>query len=244
MIFGLFDYENFLLQIVVKSSYAKTGLAIVLMYLATIVVRFHISVLICWLLNFGTVSNWIFPIVVQVLLSFLSDIIYQYIATHKKFYERIAQYLISNYTAQNLKVWKRYLLGAIWLYALIVICIMKIDNYFLLTCGIQNIIGFIICETLEWVLNEKLLPKSLDWLVYGWLFKPRVSAQIGEHTYISNYNDPPPSVAQPIPILSDESLRKRTLIMPPQNVVYFDDHTSDEESKVPIIRVFQDDDDD
>ena len=42
-LFGLINYENYLLNSLLTSSYAKNGLMIIITYIVTGLVRYHIS---------------------------------------------------------------------------------------------------------------------------------------------------------------------------------------------------------
>jgi hypothetical protein len=89
------------------------------------------------------------PILINILLSFLSTTIYGYVSTHKKYYENHIDFIISNYSKQNLILWKRKIMLCICIYIIFSTIIITIDNYLIFVSTLQTAISFIICDFLE-----------------------------------------------------------------------------------------------
>lgn len=148
-LFGLINYEDYLLKSLITSSYAKNGLMIILTYLITGLVRFHISIALCALFSFGNLFDYISPVIITVLLSLASNNIYGYVMTHKKSYKKLIDCIITNYSMDNFILYKRRILLALGVYIMLALYFIKINNHFILVTVIQTAISFGICDLLE-----------------------------------------------------------------------------------------------
>jgi len=148
-LFGLINYEDYLLKSLITSSYAKNGLMIILTYLITGLVRFHISVALCALFSFGNWFDYISPIIITVLLSLASNNIYGYVTTHKKSYKKLIDCIITNYSMTNFILYKRRVLLALGVYIMLALYFIEINNHFIIVTVIQTAISFGICDLLE-----------------------------------------------------------------------------------------------
>lgn len=166
--FGLGNYEDYLLKAIVNSSFAKNGLMTVVTYILTAIIRFHISIIVCILINGTLFTDIIFPVIVSVLLSFSSGNLYRYIETHRCQYERMVDYFIDNYSWSNLMMWKRYLLISILGYILLALLLISIDNYFIFLTTMQAAASFIICDILE---NRAAILRKFK----TWWYQPTVT---------------------------------------------------------------------
>ena len=148
-IFSLSTYEDYILNTVVKSSYAKNSLTLLLMCIITMILKFHLSIIVSSLITFGNSLDLVFPIFVSVFISTISGTLFRYVETHKLSYESIVDYVINNYSKENFLIWKRTILAVLFCYSMIVLLLVRIDNYFLMISIIQTTISFIICDCLE-----------------------------------------------------------------------------------------------
>jgi len=158
-VFSLLNWEDYILNTVVKSSYAKNGLTVLLLYLLTAVLRLHLSIIISFLFVFNNFLDLILPILISVLISMCSDTLFKYVETHRSICESIVEYGINNYSRENFVIWKRILLGVLFLYILIAISMITIDNYFILVSTVQTFCSFIICDCLENKIIQRLYKK-------------------------------------------------------------------------------------
>ncbi|CAH6419407.1 Hypothetical protein HVR_LOCUS610 [uncultured virus] len=142
------------------------------MYIVTAVIRFHLSILICWLFTWGTgapgsfssifgpIFDFLFPILVGVMLALTSDAMYQYVATHRSSYEKLVDYLMTNYSRDNIVIWKRLMLVGLCCYIFLVTAIIAIDNWLIFISTVETAISFIICDVIE--NREKIRKKLFD----------------------------------------------------------------------------------
>lgn len=187
-LFGLLNYEDYILNTVVKSSFARNGLVIALIYLATAVVRFHLALILCCLFTWDNWLDLVFPVIVTVLLSLASDTLFGYVETHRPRCERIVDYFLSHYCKENFVRWKRYLLAGLCAYILFATVIVSIDNYFIVISTLQTAASFGICDILENKLPATWYNKLMD----RW-HRPRTLGSMKANPIIDNYQ------SQPIP---------------------------------------------
>jgi hypothetical protein len=182
-LFGLINYENYLLHSLITSSYARNGLMIILTYLITGLVRFHISAALCMLLSRGNWVDYISPIIITVLLSLASNNIYRYVRTHKKFYKKLIDCIITNYSMANFILYKRRVLMVLGIYIMVVLCLMEINNQFIIITLVQTAISFGICDLLE---ND--IPQAFIKRILGrWKHEPTME----EFAMIDGFYFPP-----------------------------------------------------
>lgn len=181
-LFGLLNYEDYILNTVVKSSYARNGLVVLLLYLITAMVRFHLAILICILFTWNNIFDLIFPVIVTVLLSMASDTLFKYVETHRPTYEQLVDYFIANYSRENFIRWKRFLLIGICCYVLLAITLIQVDNYFIFLSTVQTAASFGICDLLENKMPQNWYNRLMDW----W-HRPRITRSGEKRDIIDNY---------------------------------------------------------
>lgn len=195
VLFSLLNYEDYILKTILTSSYAHNTLTVVLMYLATAVIKFHISVFLSWILVLDTPIDYVVPVIVNVILSFLSNTLYQHVNTHRDTFELIVDYLMCNYSRKNIIIWKRYFLSTIFAYILIVLFLIPVDNLFLIIGTLQTAASFIICDILE---NRDSVRQHIEHFIY----RPKVTKLLDDFHIIHNYPNPEPSSPIPSPNIS------------------------------------------
>lgn len=181
-LFGLLNYEDYILNTVVKSSYARNGLVVLLIYLITAMVRFHLAIIICIFFKWNNVLDLIFPVIVTVLLSMASDTLFKYVETHRPRYEELVDYFIANYSRENFIRWKRFLLVGICCYVLLAIALNQVDNYFIFLSTIQTAASFCISDLLENKMPQAWYNRLMDW----W-HRPRITLTSQKGDIIDNY---------------------------------------------------------
>lgn len=180
VLFGLLNYEDYILKTVLTSSYAKNTLTILLIYLTTSIVKFHLAILFAWLFAINNSLDYVTPIIINVIFSFLSNTMYQYISTHRYHYEIIVDYLMMNYSRSNIIRWKRYALLFIFGYVLFVLLLIRIDNRFLIIGTFQTAISFAICDILD---NRDSVRQKVEQIIY----KPKVTKFLNDINIIHDY---------------------------------------------------------
>ena len=179
-LFGLLNYEDYILRTIVSSTYARNALTVLLMYVITGIIRFHLSFLLCWLFTVDNVINLFIPVVINVILALLSNTLYQYVGTHRSSYEILVEYLIANYSRRNMIKWKRFLLLGVFTYILIVLSLIDIDNTFLLISTLQTVASFIICDLME---HRQYIYHKID----RFYNKPKVNRLSKDFSIINDY---------------------------------------------------------
>lgn len=181
-LFGLWNYEDYLLHLFINSSFARKGLVLLCIYLMTTVVRFHLTMALCILFSW---NNNIIPIVISVLTSMASDTLFQYGSTHRPRLETSIEYMIRNYSLDNFIRWKRIVLTGILLYIMVVLFLFQINNYTIFVALTQMTISCIICDFLE-----QHLPQTWYNSVLNWWSRPQVTRHQTHLMLIDNYPSP------------------------------------------------------
>ena len=194
-LFGLLNYEDYLVDLVVKSDRAHNGLIVFILCLITGIVRFHLSILLCYVFYKGNMFDLIFPIIVTVGLSLSSNLLYQYIETHRPAVEEWIEYFVSNYSLKNFIRWKRLFLLGICCYVLVVAILVDIDNYLVILTTIQTAISFIICDLLE---------HNMPRIVYNKIKDKLYPPQVVVYPQIKDYTSIKTDVVQPLPTYTQE----------------------------------------
>jgi len=171
-LFGLLNYENYLLNLIVTSKFARNGLVVLLLYSITAIIRFHLSIILCLLFQVNTKMDLITPIIIGVIMSMASDRMYKYVETHSQFYESTVEYFITNYTESNFIRWKRILMGGICTYILLGLVFVQIDNYYIFLSIIQTAFSFIICDILDQRILKTIYNSLLTWSILLRNYKP------------------------------------------------------------------------
>lgn len=222
-LFGLLNYEDYILNTIVNSNYARNSLIVFFTCVMTAIVRFHLSIIICALFTWNNGFDLIFPILVTILLSMASDTLFKYMETHRPRCEQLVDYLMANYSTQNFIRWKRFILLGICCYVLLAIALVEVDNYFIFLTTIQTIISFVFCDLLE---NK--MPQALYNRLMGWWNRPRVIRFPDKGDIIENYD--------PCNIDKFNKLDNNQLIKPKRDKVQYKSSNQQVKSKKDKLR--------
>jgi hypothetical protein len=192
-IFGLLNYEDYLIRAVVNSEFAHKGLTVGLTYLITAIVKLHISAIICSVIYWNNMADLIFPIIIGILLSLSSDTIFKYVETHKTSYEPLVDYFMKNYSRENLIKWKRIGLLITCVYIFILLALVDVDNNLIAITTIQTSIVSVSCDMIEQKMHRSLYSK-----LYDWWYQPRVRKIESFRPVIMEYYNTDPMLQVPI----------------------------------------------
>lgn len=181
-LFGLWNYENYLLKSLITSKYARNGLVLLLVYLVTAIVRFHLCLILCMLFTWNNSFDLISPIIISVLIAMTSDTLFQYADTHRPRYEALVDYLMANYSIDNFMRWKRIVLTGILGYILLGLAFVEITNTYIIISLTQTVISFVICDFLE-----QKLPQTWYNYIKNWWHRPQVKRFLTRLPIITDY---------------------------------------------------------
>ena len=179
---NLINYEEYIFSSLITSKYAQNLLSTLLIYITTGIVKFHLSILIYWLFNGDFFTEMILPIFTNVLLSQASPTMFSYIKTHDQYYTNFSKYLISNYSRANFKKWKRIVLLILFIYSLIGIYMVTVDNLFLLITLLQTFCSVVICEVID---NYQYI----FYKIHNMIYKPKVTIMDLDFYLVNNYGN-------------------------------------------------------
>lgn len=161
----LFDYEDYILRKILTSKPAKNILSGFFMTCTTNIIKFHLSLVLSLLFSVNYYLDLVIPIGIGIALSLLSKTLYNYVETHRLWYDNYAEYFIDNYSISNAIVWKRYILLIICCYILLTISIVEINNNLIFVSLMQFIITFVFCDIIDNNHGHFIVNKILDMLI-------------------------------------------------------------------------------
>lgn len=210
MVFGLIKYEEYVVSALVNSNYARNTLTTLIMYNVTWMLRFHLSLLLCWLFTTNNVLDLVSPIMVNIVLSYASNFMYQYVSTHREFYENIALDLINDHSIERVKLIKRYMFGIIFCYVMIAAWLVEITSELIILSTIQTAIAFVICDVVE---NYQTFKVHVNrWL--SRIIKPKTRIS-DSYVVVDDYRVPPVyRSVSPLRKIKAETPPRRRNIMP------------------------------
>jgi len=189
-VFGLINYQDYILKTIAKSNYSRNALVLLLLCLVTSTVRLHLSLIISSIFIWNNNFDFIFPIFVTVFFSMISETLFKYVETHRPLYENIVDYFMENYTRDNFIRWKRYILAIICCYILLATFLITIDNNLIFTSTIQTICSFVICDFIENKLSPKWHNRLINCIVApinNLLHRPYITPQFKTKQIIDDY---------------------------------------------------------
>lgn len=150
MFFGLLQFEDYILKLIIKSGFTKSAAVSLLIYLVTLIISFHSLTILCLIIKTNIyVLDFIIPILLTVLFSKYSNLIYRHVETYKVEIKNFIFYFVTNYKKENITKWKRLSLLILTLYLIIVLSIVKIDNKVIFFNFVQTLISFVICDLID-----------------------------------------------------------------------------------------------
>lgn len=184
VLFGLINYEDYILKKIVLSSYSKDILAVSIAYILTGILRFHLSIFLICMLSMENYFDYVIPIIINILLSRFSEFLYAGVNTKKHLYIDFVNYIIDNYSFQNVIRWKRYVLVVLFCYSFVVLSIAEFNNKILMLSLLQTAISFILCDLIENFRTFKY--KILSYLNH-YYYRPKVTKIIKDFELIPGY---------------------------------------------------------
>ncbi len=163
-LFGMINYEDYILKTIVRSEYARNGLFVLLTYTITGLVQFHLSIILSYLLSYGYTFDFFVPIIVTSIMSLSSQTIYRYVETHRNSYEWLVDHVIMNYSKDNFIKWKRFILLGIAVYIFLCLAFVSIDNQYIFVTTLQTMMSFAICDSIENKIPDAVYCRFVNWL--------------------------------------------------------------------------------
>ena len=167
-------------------------LSIILILIATILLRIHVLTLLCILISTGNFyADFVLHIILSVLVTLKSHWFYNYMLLHKHQFYLLTRYFVNNYTPERYRDWKKYGMLSLSMYLILIFCLVDINSNLLIIYTVQNLIIYWIIDIIEHdkfmkfieSMNEK--PKHI---IYGELNIIDDYCTIDENQYRVNPN--------------------------------------------------------
>lgn len=156
---GVGDY---ILNQLFTSRFIKKKLASVLLALAANFFEMQVVSVLSYLVSFHPYVDFFLQIGFSVVFAINIDYFYDALARYEDKFYRLSRYLINNYTFENYLLWKRMVMSAIGVYALIILSIVEINNKLILIYLSQSCISFIIIDRYQQRMFHQILKEYQD----------------------------------------------------------------------------------
>jgi len=144
------SYGEYIFQQLITSDFIQRKLTSILVALVANIISLHVSSLLCLVLTTRMFYiDFIVQIVISIVISINVDFIYKIVIKWEEELHRITKYFIKNYTFENYKRWKRYIIITGCGYLCIIVYFAELSKPLIYTYILQYIICFIIIEQIE-----------------------------------------------------------------------------------------------
>jgi hypothetical protein len=143
------DYTDQLFRSAIKTTYAKTQFSLLLSMILTILVRWHVKLLLGAFIRLHPVCDFVFQIALSVFLVLRSNWIHNLVLRFQDEIYALSRYLINNYSPENYRIWKRNLTLVVCGYLLLYLLIFPVNNAILLQYLFQFLFSYFIVDAVE-----------------------------------------------------------------------------------------------
>ena len=153
------NYGEQLLKSIIATRYAKSKLSILLMLIATSILRLHLSSVITILLSCNFYVDFVVQIVVSIIAVFQTNRIYKFVELFKPHFYSLTRYIINNYTPERYRKWKRNVTLCICFYIIILFSFFEITSKLVIMYTIQYMICYGVVDIIEQRKIEKMIER-------------------------------------------------------------------------------------
>lgn len=153
------NYGEQLLKSIIATRYAKSKLSILLMLIATSILRLHLSSVITILLSCNFYVDFVVQIVVSIIAVFQTNRIYKFVELFKPHFYSLTRYIINNYTPERYRKWKRNVTLCICFYIILLFSFFEITSKLVIMYTIQYMICYGVVDIIEQRKIEKMIER-------------------------------------------------------------------------------------
>lgn len=155
-------FNQFLFDFLRNSACTNIVLRRAMQHLTCLVLRFHMGMLLSYMLRYNNITNFFVDISVNIFLCFCNGLIYDFVLRYDENYINISDYFIKNYDIENYIKWKRYLTLTICAYLIVGLSIINVDNKIFLISILQYAISFLVWESIEKKIFQNYIKKKME----------------------------------------------------------------------------------
>ena len=156
------NYGEQLLKSIIATKYAKGKLSILLMLIATSILRLHLTTIITTTLSYNFYVDFFTQIIVSIIAVFQTNRIYKFIELFKPYFYSLTRYIINNYTPERYRKWKRNVTLCICFYIILIFSLFEITSNLVKMYTIQYMICYGIVDIIEQRKIEKIIKAYKD----------------------------------------------------------------------------------
>ena len=143
------NYTDQIVKSVVKSTFAKKKLNILVMMLATVLIRSILCSLFCLIISYNIYIDFFLHAIISICLILKSHWIYDIVETKQQEFYNLTRYTINNYTPANYRRWKRNSVLCISFCLIIYFYIIEITSSILILWTLQFLFIYFIVDVIE-----------------------------------------------------------------------------------------------
>ena len=151
---------------IISTTYAKKNLSILFVILLTSIIKLHITFLLSLVFTLNPYFDYCFQIVLSVGIHLQSYHIYNYLLRYNYRFYRLTRYLINNYTEENMRRWKKYVILSLSFYLIVILYFTEITSFLLIIYIIQYLIIFLIIDIIEQKKYLRMYQSLSQWYHY------------------------------------------------------------------------------
>ena len=152
-----FQYGDHLVKSVVATNYVKQKLSTLVVAFLTVLIRMHVTTIICWFTSTNIYVDFFIHGAISVLLVLNSNWIYKSLLRYEKEILVFTTHVINNYSPQNYRYWKRIITVGIALYFILILLVVEVTNFMLISYIVQYLLCFFVVEQVEQKKIQKLV---------------------------------------------------------------------------------------
>jgi len=160
------NYGEYIFQQLLMTKFVQDKLTIILMSIFVNIVQMHIVSILCVLLSFGPIIDFVLHTFISIIVTLNMHLIYNAVERYKSEFNSLTRYLINNYSFENYRYWKRIVVGVASGYACIILWRTEVTSWLLFIYIIQSGICFSIVDQIE--------ERRLQTWLQEWLSQPTI----------------------------------------------------------------------
>jgi len=143
------NYKNKIIRSIIVSSYVKKKINVLVMMLATVLLRTCVCSLFCFVISYNIYIDFFLHSFISIILVLNSEWIYDIVEGKNHIFYSITRYAINNYTPVNWRRWKRNVILCIAMYFIVLLLIFDVDSNILIMYIVQYILTYFIIDLIE-----------------------------------------------------------------------------------------------
>lgn len=140
---------EFIFQQLIGSNFVRRKLSQILIAITVSLLNIHIVSGLSFIIAINPYIDFILQIAMSVCCSLNTGYLYDFVQRYQSEFDILSKYLITNYTLENYRFWKRIIIVTACLYLCIILTFIEVTNRLLFLYIFQYFLSFLIIEQFE-----------------------------------------------------------------------------------------------